>query len=222
MFWTERTRVLAALLGGALTTVSCQASREGPAGRAPENCQQKRALWDAEFPKVTAGPPAARIKAIEAIADRIGEDPEQCTADLVRKALQTERARLVTLRIGGSTIAVAAVYTCATISEDLKCVSSVADDTAHLGEAPTAAIFALAGGERVKLDADAYLAHATMRIYVAALSTLMDAPKYTELTLDDTSRFTMPKSSEQTVLLAIVNEPGSGMYDKFVWLSKPR
>jgi len=150
--------------------VGCGASREKLASDAPASCAQKRALWNAEFPKMIPGPPAARIKAIEAIADQIGEDPEECAADLVRKALQTERARLVTLRAEGSIVAAAAVYTCATLSEELKCIGSTADDTAHLGETAIAAISVLTGGERAKLEVDAYLSRASMRAYVAAMS----------------------------------------------------
>ncbi len=219
---TESIRISSVVLFGALMAVGCQASRETPGSRAPASCQEKRAVWDAQFAKMIPGLPAARIKAIEAIADRIGEDPEQCAADLVRKALQTERARLVTLRVGGSIVAAAAVYTCAALSDELKCTGSVADDTAHLGETSMAAISVLTGGERAKLEADADLSHAGMRVYVAAASSLMDAPKYTELAVDETGGFNLPVVSEQIALFAIVKEPGSGIYDKFVWLAKPR
>lgn len=204
----------------ALTTLNCQVSRESTAGRQPTSCQQKRAFWEAEFAKMTPGPAAARIHAIEAIADRIGEDPERCAAEAVRKALERERARLVSLRIRGSTVPAAAVYTCTTLSKELRCISSVADDTAHLHETSSAAVVTLAGGGEAKLEVDTYFAQAKIRVYVAGLSSLVDAPKYTELALDDTGGVRVPIFSEQIVLFVIVSEPGTGIYNKFVWLAK--
>jgi len=50
----------------------------------------------------------------------------------------------------------------------------------------------------------------------------MDAPKYTELALDETGGFIMPIASDLFALFAIVREPGSGIYDKIVWLVKPK
>jgi hypothetical protein len=166
--------------------------------------------------------PADRIKAIEAIADKIGEDPEQCAVNLMEKALQTERARLVTLRVRDAKVAAAAIYTCANLSKELKCTGSVADDTAHLGASLNAAAVPLAAGERVKLDVDATVSIATMRLYAAASSSLLDAPNYTALTLDESGGFTVPRLSEPTVLFAIVKASNTGAYNKFVWLAKPR
>ena len=60
-----------------------------------------------------------------------------------------------------------------------------------------------------------------MRVYAATASSLMDRPKYSQLALDENGEFSVPSFSEPMVLFAIVNEPGSGIYDKFVWLAKP-
>jgi hypothetical protein len=221
MSWTERVPRCAALLLFALPIAGCEPTKETAAGARPASCQQKRALWEAEFPKIAPGPPTDRIKAIEAIADKIGEDPEQCAAAWVEKALQTEKARLVMLRVKASTVAAAAIYTCSNLSKELKCTGSAADDTAHLGASLTAVAVPLVAGERVKLDADATVSIAAIRLYVAASSSLLDAPKYTALTLDESGGFTVPRFSEPMVLFAIVKASNAGIYNKFVWLAKP-
>ena len=222
MSWTERVPLCAACLLFALAIAGCEPAKEMAAGARPASCQQKRALWEAEFPKIAPGLPADRITAIEAIADKIGEDPEQCAANLVEKALQTERARLVTLRVREAKVSAAAIYTCANLSKELKCAGSVADDTAHLGASLAAAAVPLAAGERVKLDVDATVSMATMRLYAAASSSLLDAPNYTALTLDESGGFTVPRLSGPMVLFAIVKASNTGTYNKFVWLAKPR
>jgi hypothetical protein len=216
-------RTSAALLLGVLATSACQAPPKAPSDTPPETCEDKRALWDASFPRVAPGPPAARIKAIEGIAAQVGEDPEQCAVELVRAALQAERARLVTLQVGGASIPPAAVYACASLSNDLKCVSSVADDTAHLGEAPGVAVFPTGADQPARLKVDASLSDSGgPRVYTAAQSSLLDAPKYTELMLDARSGFTIPKSTGPVVLVIVFKEPDAGTFDKFVWLGAPR
>ncbi len=55
----------------------------------------------------------------------------------------------------GKPLSAAAVYTCSAITQEFKCVSAVADDTAHLSEIPTPASFNLTGHQRDKEEKSA-------------------------------------------------------------------
>jgi hypothetical protein len=209
------------MLLAALTTLGCQASRDTPKSAKPLDCQQRLAIWESEFSKIPPGLASARISAIEVIAGRVGEDPEQCAAEKIRAAIQAERARLVMLRIDQEKFPSTAVYTCDALSGGLKCNSSVADDTSHLSEFFAGPVI-LASGKRLRFEPESGFSLATIRVYVAARHTLMDHPKYVELTADKDGSFTVPKMKEESVVVAILKEPGSGLYDKFVWLAKPQ
>jgi hypothetical protein len=209
------------LLLAALTTLGCQASRETLKSAKPLDCQQRLALWESEFSKIPPGLASARIRAIEAIAGRVGEDPEQCASEKIRVAIQAERARLVMLRIDQENIPSTAVYTCDALSEGLKCNSSVADDTAHLGEFAVGPVI-LATGKPLRFEPEAGFSLATIRVYMAARRTLMNDPSYLELAAGKDGSFAVPKMKEESVVVAILKEPGSGVYDKFVWLAKPQ
>lgn len=173
-------------------------------------------LWEREYPKIPPGPPVERLKAIERVSARIGEDPEGCAAEPIRFATQRERLRLVTLVAGKERIPPAAVYVCGSLSEGLRCVGAVADDTAHLGEMQALAT-PLPSSNRLQLQPDPQFAFASRRVYIAPRSTLMDRPRYTEPTPDADHSFEVPHLAEALVLIAIVKE-SSGSYIKFVWL----
>lgn len=184
-------------------------------------CEQRRAVWNAEFSKIPTSSPSERIRSIETVAARIGEDPEECVAESIREAIQAEKVRFLTININHQTVSAAAVYSCSHLTQDLKCISSVADDTAHLG-ATQASVSILPPGQEMKLHPSADLGNIPMRVYFAPEASLLDAPKYTRVDLQNRVIFHLPAVSEQIVLIAIIKEPHSNMYDKFVWLVKPK
>ena len=116
----------------------------------------------------------------------------------------------------GKSLPTAAVYACSAITKELKCVSSVADDTAHLSENPDAHILQTNGVILVAKKRSH--ANATVDFYVADEKTLLDNPKYLKVELVD-GKLKLPADSERRVLVAIYQSEGAK--NKAVWLLAP-
>lgn len=184
------------------------------------DCRRELAQWNAEVTKIPAGPPSSRMEAMEKIAGKMGEEDEQCLAESVRKALQAERSRLLMMRVDDQSKAAAEVYSCPQLTKNLKCIGSIADDTAHLSES-FAPVLALSRGQHVKVEPGEGYTLSSLRVYLASEASLMDAPRYREMKPGKNGDLMLPDISARMVLFAILKEPRSGLYDKFVWLLQP-
>ncbi len=184
------------------------------------DCQEELAQWNAAIAKIPAGTPSSRMAAIEQIAARLGEDRQPCLGEAMRKALQTELSRWLKIRIADQSQAAPAIYSCPRLTKDLKCVGDVADDTSHLGET-LAPVFVPRRREPIQIERSESDAWSGLRIYLAREADLMRSPRYMELTVAKDGMIMVPRLTETMVLLAILKESRSGLYDKFVWIIQP-
>jgi hypothetical protein len=128
------------------------------------------------------------------------------------------QAVLVQLLSENKPLQPAAVYDCSSITTELKCVSAVADDTAHLSENPKAQILPRNG--KIFVRKKKLLGDEALAFYIAAERALLDDPKYNKLELLN-NELDLPPSSERTVLIAIYKRPRQSRTTKLVWLFAP-
>src|ERR1044071_5193998 len=79
-----------ALLLALLASTGC--SRQPPSAGP---CEQRVARWAARLSAVTSTSAATRIAQIEAAARQVGDDPQECTTDLVGAALDGELRKVL-------------------------------------------------------------------------------------------------------------------------------
>jgi hypothetical protein len=116
----------------------------------------------------------------------------------------------------GKTLPPAAVYSCSSITKELRCVSAVADDTAHLSENPNARILQTNGTITVRQKKSP--AAVAVDFYLADEKTLLDDPKYAKVEPVE-GKLMLPADPERRVLVAIYQGPTART--KAVWLLAP-
>jgi hypothetical protein len=128
------------------------------------------------------------------------------------------KTSLIQLTSAGVLLSPAALYDCTSIDSEHKCVSYVADDTAHLSENPNAPTLTV--GTKIKVRRRKDLGTAQATFYLADESSLLDDPKYKEITLMG-QEIELPPLDHRSVLIAIYQQPKQPTKTKVVWLLAP-
>jgi hypothetical protein len=186
-------------------------------------CQQRVASWQALQATINGSTPAERLAQIRVAAQKVGEDPEGCTADLIDSAVADELRKVLVLRSAGRDFPAAVIYSCPQLSEGTQCSGRTADDTANLGEAPEDdATVPAAAQVNAVLRPDFPVV--SLQWYRALDSALLDNPAAAvPLTLQPDGSLQLPKAEESNLLFAI-GRGSSGEFHKWVWVlrSSPR
>jgi len=182
-------------------------------------CQQRVVNWQASQATINGVTPTERLTQIQAAAQKVGADPEGCTADLIDSAVADELRKVLVLQSAGRSFPAAVIYSCAQLSEGTQCSGRTADDTAHLGEFPVDDVAVPAGAQASAVLLPDFPID-SLQWYRAQDSSLLDnSAAAVTLTTQADGSLQLPKATESNLLFAIGRGP-SGELHKWVWVLK--
>jgi hypothetical protein len=182
-------------------------------------CQQRVANWQGLQPTINGITPAERLTQIQAAAQKVGEDPEGCTAELIDSAAADELRKVLVLQSAGRSFPAAVIHSCPQLSDGTRCSGRTADDTAHLGESPVDDVAIPAGAQASAVLLPEFPID-SLQWYRALDSALLDNPAAAvTLTTQADGSLQLPKATESNLLFAIGRGP-SGEFHKWVWVLK--
>jgi hypothetical protein len=210
----------AALAWGAGTACSDQ---QAPAGvptlesGGVNPCQQRVATWQAQQATITGSTPAERLGQIRSAAQKVGEDPEGCTGNLIDSAMADELRKVLVLESTGRKFPAPVIYSCPQLSDGTLCSGRTADETAILGEAPEEDAAVPAGAQASAVLMPDFPVTA-LQWYRALDSALLENPAAAvPLTPQADGSLLLPRAEESNLLFAIGRGP-SGEFHKWVWI----
>jgi hypothetical protein len=182
-------------------------------------CQQRVVNWQASQATISGITPAERLTQIQAAAQKIGEDPEGCTADLIDSAVADELRKVLVLQSAGRSFPAAVIYSCPQLSNGTQCSGRTADDTAHLGEFPADDVAVPAGAQASAVLLPDFPIN-SLQWYRAQDGALLDnSAAAVTLTTQADGSLLLPQATESNLLFAIGRGP-SGEFHKWVWVLK--
>lgn len=193
-------------------------SGESSAGTRPQSaqCRQMEAKWESLKSSVKADSVSGRIAQIREASSQIGDDPEDCVTHLIEEAYNSELRKVVVLEIGAGRYEAAAVYSCRELQDDVRCVGRIADDTAHLGEAPGLQTVPAATVARVGMTSDFPLEQ--VKLYRALDRDLLGARKAAQqMALKSEGGIQLPTAAVANILFVTARDK-YGEFHKWVWL----
>jgi hypothetical protein len=210
-----------AALAVSFLLVACAAQHktvDSSAATAPQNnqCRELKTKWESLKASIKGDSVSGRIAQIREASSQIGDDPENCVAPLIKEAYDSELRKVALLEIGSDRHEAAAVYSCGELQDGVRCVGSIADDTAHLHEALNLKTVPAGVTARVRMTSDFPLE--MVKLYQALdreLTHDRKAARQVELKSDGGVQLSAATAAN---ILFVTAQDKYGEFHKWVWL----
>jgi len=185
--------------------------------RSQNHCRELETKWESLKTTIKGNSVSDRIAKIREVSSQIADDPEDCVTHLIDEALKNELRKVVVLKIGTNRYEAAAIYTCRELQDGVRCAGRIADDTAHLSEAPD--LKATPSGVKAHLTTPTDFTLNMVNVYSALDSDLIDNARksshYVELKPD--GEFQLPRADRSNILFVIAQDKYR-IFHKWVWV----
>ena len=161
--------------------------------------------------------PTKKLEILRRAASRVGEDPAGCLQDSLDGLIREQREKLVILSVKGKNQTPAAIYSCGSISHDLRCQGIVADDTMHLEEFESP-IVSLGSTDSVQILTLPDYQPMQMEVYELDVTTIQTDHSPVSVLRENDGTLKLHLQSGKKIIICIVKELNPQLYIKYVWL----